>query len=170
MTLRKPDGSIPKYPDPNASQQDGEIAGIPVQKNEPDVKTDEDGVTYTTPGIYLTSWSKDSDFVKLLIPWLKLMSLTSAAFMQAFDPEHMDPRRNDILTKVMSSTASSIPDYTKRLEGSLGNLKSTVMLPAGQAFTFNGVDTDKDGNFLSHINYDTPTTGLRTTASGSFAN
>jgi len=44
----------------------------------------------------------------------------------------------------------------------LNDFKTTVMLPAVEFFIFNRVDTDKDGNLFSPINYDTPSTRQRT--------
>lgn len=42
-----------------------------------------------------------------------------------------------------------------KLQNIFSGLKTTVILPAGNVFTFKGINTDNDGNLHTSINYRT---------------
>jgi hypothetical protein len=57
-------------------------------------------------------------------------------------------------TKLVQFGASkAIQDVSEGLTNLLKSLQTTVIMPAGDAFMFTGIDTDKDGNLYSHVTY-----------------
>lgn len=44
-------------------------------------------------------------------------------------------------------------DFENNIGACLGELKSTIIMPAGDAFLFTGVDCDEVGNVYSHVTY-----------------
>lgn len=59
----------------------------------------------------------------------------------------------DAMTRVSVSTSGVLKSVSDNLQNVLKSLKTTVIMPAGEAFMFTGVDTDSSGNLYSHVSY-----------------
>jgi 20S proteasome alpha/beta subunit len=54
---------------------------------------------------------------------------------------------------VTVGASDALKSIAKNLESILQSLKSTVIMPAGEAFMFTGIDTDANGTLYSHVTY-----------------
>jgi hypothetical protein len=57
------------------------------------------------------------------------------------------------LSSVTLGASDALKTVSSNLETILKSLKTTVIMPAGEAFMFTGVDTDVAGNLYSHVTY-----------------
>jgi hypothetical protein len=60
-----------------------------------------------------------------------------------------DAKKYSVNLGLSKPTAAFEENVTK----SLGELKQTILMPAGEAFLFTGIDCDEKGNLYSHITY-----------------
>jgi len=64
-----------------------------------------------------------------------------------------------LLATVKMFGSQSVDELVGGLKCLMDGLKFTVIMPAGDAFYFKGVDTDAEGNMYSHVSYATPSGG-----------
>ncbi|KAL3419493.1 hypothetical protein PVAG01_09715 [Phlyctema vagabunda] len=153
------------YPVKDGLTDGNTLGGVPITSGVPKLKLD-----WTNPPTDLTDiWSKGvyinkQDTPEMLDSLKVALRMTSPVgfLVGSLIPDSEDQRSKDLFAAVTRYSTASIVDQVNGLNNVLEGLKTTIMLPAGEAFTFNGMDTDKEGNMFSHINYDTQTTGFAT--------
>lgn len=64
---------------------------------------------------------------------------------------------------VQIGLASPVAAFEGAVAESLGELKQTVIMPAGDAFLFTGIDCDEQGALYSHVTYSQGTRGATRT-------
>ena len=60
---------------------------------------------------------------------------------------------NQLKYSLRTFSGLAVEDVVKKIEAAVSGLKSTVMAPGGEVFTFNGLDTNNTGRLFTHANY-----------------
>jgi hypothetical protein len=111
-------------------------------------------------GIFVTVF--DTDEIETVLKKALRVSSPVGFLVSLVIPDSQDQRTRQLIISALLKSADAVAQQINSITNVLNSLKTTVLLPAGEVFTFNGIDTDKDGNLFSHINYDTPTSGKGT--------
>lgn len=62
---------------------------------------------------------------------------------------------------VESIADTAIAEYENRWKAGITSVKNKVILPAGNVFSFSGVDIDTKGNLYTHISFSRGTEGVK---------
>lgn len=156
------------FSNPGVPSTSGTIGGIPVQKKSPrEVKSGQNPRDIVAEadmhefGIFCSTTDTlemEEDFKNAL----KISNNPIGCLASLLIPTEEDLKPKQLFAAAHQHSTEMVLRQVGGINSVLNNLKTTVMLPVGEVFTFNAVDTDKDGNLFSHINYDTPTAGQRT--------
>lgn len=110
------------------------------------------------PGLFINRVNTKNLDLKDVIKAFGLPGLVISAFMD-YDEDQVSKNLEGLTNAALSTAVGSLAQTVATF---LNKMNTTIMLPAGDAFTFNGMDTDLKGNLFAHINYDTPMSGRRT--------
>lgn len=129
-------------------QEDTTHSNLPQDENgiKPDVRGPE-GVTNC-----LTWNIRDAD------EWGTFIFLSNHnTFTWAGQPAEMDKFKN----AAFAANGKDFRTVDDKLQNIFNGLKTTVILPAGNVFAFKGINTDRDGNLCTSVNYRTVSNARR---------
>jgi hypothetical protein len=72
---------------------------------------------------------------------------------------NLDSISQDMASAQLSAGKTVVDEMLKTLSSITDTFKTTIILPAGDAFMFKDLDTDKFGNLYSNVTYATPQGG-----------